>query len=140
MLLQNMLPKNFLPRKVLSKQICFQFCSPNFYSKEFAPQIFPPKNLLPNIFALYISSHNEILLTKNSSKIYLLAKFPPHKNLSSKTSSLKFPPKKICFKKKLFSILPLPPPPPFSFKRICSPNISSQKFAAKHFCSPYHFS
>ena len=92
---QNFLPKRicssktcspkFPPKKIPFKKFCSSFCSPNFHPTEFAPQFFPPKNLLPNIFALYISSHNEILLTKNSSKIFLLAKFPPHKNPSSKT-------------------------------------------------------
>ena len=85
----------------------------------------------------------------------MLAKFPPHKNLSSKTWSPKFPLKNICFKKKLFPILPPPPQKKkkkyFSFKRICSPNISSQNLLpnifALHilkkllpkFCSPKIF-
>ena len=115
---QNFLPKRncssktcspkFPPKKIPFKKNLFPILLPNFHPKEFAPPFFPPKNLLPNILALYISSHNEILLIK----IFLLAKFPPHKNLSSKTWSLKFPSKKICFKKKLFPILPPPPPAP----------------------------
>ena len=64
-LLQNMLPKISSQENFFQKKICSPICSPNFHPKEFAPQIFPPKNLLPNIFALHISSHNDILLTKN---------------------------------------------------------------------------
>ena len=132
----------FPPKKISFKKNCSPFCSPNFQPKEFAPQIFPPKNLLPNIFALHISSHNEILLTKILQNI-LQAKFPPHKNLSSKTWSQKFPLQKICFKKKLFLILPPPPPPTkffFFIQKNLLPKYFLPKFAAKHFCSPYYFS
>ena len=126
LLLQNMLPK------ISSQENFFQKIVPHF-----APLIFIQKNLLLKFFLPRICCQTFLLsiflLTmnftyKNSSKIFLLAKFPPHKNLSSKTWSPKFSLKKICFKKKLFPTSPSPPPPPhfFSFKRICSPHISSQ--------------
>ena len=120
-------PQNFLPRKFLSKKICSPSCSPNFHPKEFAPQIFPPKNLLPNIFALHISSHNEILLTKNPSKYFCWRNF-----LLTRISPLKLGPqnflwRKVALKRNCSPFCPLPPPQIFfSFKRICSPNISSQ--------------
>ena len=60
----------FPPKKISFKKNCSPFCSPNFHPKKFAPPIFPPKNLLPNIFALHISSHNEILLTKIPPKYF----------------------------------------------------------------------
>ena len=99
LLLQNMLPK------VSSQE--------NFFQKKFvphlAPLIFILKNLLPKFFLPRICCQTFLLsiflLTmkfylQKSSKIFLLAKFPPHKNLSSKTWSPKFPLKKSCFKKK----------------------------------------
>ena len=104
-------PQNFLPRKFLSKK-----CVPHF-----APLIFIQKNLLPKCFLPRICCQTFLLsiflLTmkfylQKSSKIFLQAKFPPHKNLSSKTWSQKFPLQKICFKKKLFSHPPPPPHPP----------------------------
>ena len=120
-------------------KICSQ---ENFFQKKFvphfAPLIFIQKNLLPKFFLPRIVCQtfllSILLLTmkfylQKSTKIFLQAKFPPHKNLSSKTWSQKFPLQKICFKKKLFPILPPHPPKKnyfFSFKRICSPNISSQ--------------
>ena len=139
LLLQNMLPKfssqeNFFQKKIVP---------------HFAPLIFIQKNLLPKFFLPRICCQTFLLsiflLTmkfylQKSSKKFLQAKFPPHKNLSSKTWSQKFPLQKICFKKKLFPILPPPPPPPkkniyffFSFKRICSPNISSQNLLPNSF-------
>ena len=120
---QESLLQNFLPRKFLPKKIVLHF----------APLIFIQKNLLPKFFLPRICCQTFLLsIFLLTMKFYLLAKFPPHKNLSSKTWSPKFPPKKICFKKKLFPILHPPPPPPppkkKSFKIICSPNISSQTF------------
>ena len=80
---------------------------------------------------------------QKSSKIFLQAKFPPHKILSSKTWSQKFPLQKICFKKKLFPILP-PPPKKKKKKKFIQKNLLPKyflsKFATKHFCSPYYFS
>ena len=71
LLLQNMLPKIFSQENFFQKKkICSPFCSPDFHTKEFAPQIFPPNDLLPNIFALHISSHSEILLTKILQNIF----------------------------------------------------------------------
>ena len=70
LLLQNMLPEISSQENFFQKKKCSPFCSPNFHPKEFAPQIFPPKNLLPNIFALHISSHNEVLLTKILQNIF----------------------------------------------------------------------
>ena len=74
LLLQNMLPKISSQENSFQKS-CSRFCSPNFHPQEFAPQIFPPKNLLPNIFALYISSHNEILLIKIPPKYFCWRNF-----------------------------------------------------------------
>ena len=140
LLLQNMLPK-----------ICSQ---ENFFQKKFVPHLTPLifilKNLLPKFFFPRICCQTFLLsiflLTmkfylQKSFKIFLLAKFPPHKNLSSKTWSPKFPLKKSCFKKKLFPILPPPPPPNFFFiQKNLLPKYFLPKFAAKHFCSPYYFS
>ena len=80
MLFQNMLPKISSKENLLQKNL-FPICLSKFSSKiNCFPNLFS-QNLLPNIFALHdITSHNEILLT-NSSKIFLLAKFPPNKNL-----------------------------------------------------------
>ena len=111
LLLQNMLPKISSQENFFKKKNCSPFCCPIFHPKEFAPQIFPPKNLLSNIFTLHFSSHNEILLTKIS-KIFLLAKFPPHENLSAQFGPQNFLPRKFAFKNKLFPMCPPPPPPP----------------------------
>ena len=114
LLLQNMLPK-------ISSQ-------ENFFQKKFvphfAPLIFIQKNLLPKFFLPKICCQTFLLsiflliikfYLQKSSKIFLQAKFPPHKNLSSKTWSQKFPLQKIC----LFALTrncspfcPPPPPPP----------------------------
>ena len=133
-------PQNFLPRKFLSKKICSPFCFPNFHPKEFAPPIFPPKNLQPNIFALHISSYNEILLTKIPPKYFCWRNFLLKRISPPKLGPQNFLPRKFALKRNCSPFSILPPPKKKSFKRICSPNISSQKFAAKHFCSPYYFS
>ena len=129
LLLQNMLPK-----------ICSQ---ENFFQKKFvphfAPLIFIQKNLLPKFFLPRICCQSFLLsiflLTmkfylQKSSKIFLQTKFPPHKNLSSKTWSQKFLSRKFALKRNCSPFCSPPPPPQkeifFSFKRICSPNISSQ--------------
>ena len=145
---QNFLPKRicssktcspkFPPKKISFKKNCSPFCLPYFHPKEFAPQIFPPKNLLPNIFALHISSHNEILLTKNPPKYFcrrnfLLTRIFPPKLGPKNCLSRKFALKRNCS--------PFCPPPP---KKIIQKNLLPKyflpKFAAKHFCSPYYFS
>ena len=123
LLLQNMLPK------ISSQEHFFQKkCVPHF-----APPIFIQKNLLPKFFLPRICCHTFLLpiflltikfYVQKSSKIFLQAKFPPHKNLSSKTWSQKFPLQKICFKKKLLPIL-LPP----SIKK----NFHSKEFAPQIF-------
>ena len=132
LLLQNMLPK------ISSQENFFQ----KIFVPHLAPLIFIQKNLLPKFFLPRICCQTFLLsiflLTmkfylQKSSKIFLQAKFPPHKNLSSKTWFQKFPLQKICFKKKLFPILPPTPKIFFSFKRICSPNISSQNLLANIF-------
>ena len=128
----------------------------NFFQKKFvphfAPLIFIQKNLLPKFFLPRICCQTFLLsiflLTmkfylQKSSKIFLQANFPSHKNLSPKTWSQKFPLQKNCFKKKLFPILHPPPPQKnffFSFKKNLLPKYFLPKFAAKHFCSPYYFS
>ena len=125
LLLKNMLPKISSQENFFQKKICSPFCSPNFHPKEFAPQIFPPKNLLPNIFALTMKFY-----LQKSSKIFLQTKFPPHKNLSSKTWSQKFPLQKICFKKKLF---PISPPSPPQKKKKTTTFFHSKEFAPQIF-------
>ena len=136
LLLQNMLPK-------ISSQ-------ENFFQKKFvphfAPLIFILKNLLPNFFLpriccqtflLSIFLLTMIFYLQNPPKYFWLAKFPPHKNLSSKTWSPKFPLKRSCFNKKLFPILRPPPPLIFFFiQKNLLPKYFLPKFAAKHFCSP----
>ena len=128
---KNLLLQNRLP-KISSQENFFQ----KKFVPHFAPLIFIQKNLLPKFFLPRICCQTFLLpiflLTmkfylQKSSKIFLQVKFPPHKNLSSKTWSQKFPLKTICFKKKLFPILPPPHTHTHknSFKGICSPNISS---------------
>ena len=109
------------------------FSQENSFQKNLLPKFFLPRvccqTFLLSIFLLTM----KFFLRKFLQNI-LLAKVPPHKNLSSKTWSLKFPLKKICFKKKLFPFCPPPPPPPKkkkkkkkkSLKRICCQNISFQ--------------
>ena len=134
LLLQNMLPK------ISSQENFFQKIVPHF-----APLIFIQKNLLLKFFLPRICCQTFLLsiflLTmnftyKNSSKIFLLAKFPPHKNLSSKTWSPKFSLKKICFKKKLFPTSPSPPPPPppiFFHSKEFAPHIFPPKICCQTF-------
>ena len=69
LLLQNKLHK-ISSQENFFKKNCSPFCSPNFHPNEFAPQIFPPKNLLSNIFALHISSDNEFYLQKFLQNIF----------------------------------------------------------------------
>ena len=71
-------PQIFPLKNFFQKKNCSAFCSPNFHHKEFAPQIFPLKNLriccqtfLVSIFLLTMKFYLQ--------KIFLLAKFPPHK-------------------------------------------------------------
>ena len=104
LLLQNMLPKISSQENFFQKKICSHFAPLIFIQKNLLPKFFLQRICCQTFFALHISSHNEILLTKILKNI-LQAKFPPHKNLSSKTWSQKFPLQKICFKKKLFPIL-----------------------------------
>ena len=137
LLLQNMLPK-ISSQENFFKKNCSPFCSRNFHPKEFGSQMFPPKNLLPNIFALHISSHNEILLTKIPPKYFCWRNFLLTRICPPKLGPQKFLQRKFALNSNCSPFCP--PPHKFSFKRICSPNISSQKFAAKHFCSPYYFS
>ena len=150
--------QNFLPKRICSSKTCSPKLPPKKISfkknivPHFAPLIFIQKNLLPKFFLPRICCQTFLLSIFLLTIKILLTKIPPkyfcwRNFLLTRTWSPKFPPKKICFKKKLLPILPppLPPPPPppppkFSFKRTCSPNISSQKFAAKHFCSQYYFS
>ena len=75
-----MLPKIFSQENFFQKKFVPHFAS-NFHAKEFAPQIFPPKNLLPNIFALHISSHNEIFLTKIPPKYFAGESSPSQESL-----------------------------------------------------------
>ena len=133
LLLQNMLPK-------ISSQ-------ENFFQKKivphFAPLIFIQKNLLPKFFLPRISCQTFLLsifllkmkfYLQKSSKIFLQAKFPPHKNLSSKTWSQKFPLQKICFKKKLFPILHPPPKKKnFFHSKVFAPQIFPPKICCQTF-------
>ena len=121
----------FPPKKISFKKNCSPFCSPYFHQKNLLPQFFLPRmccqTFLLSIFLLTMKFY-----LQNSSKIFLLAKFPPHKNLSSKTWSPKFPPKKICFKKKLFPILLSPPQ-----KKIIQKNLLPKYFLPKICCQTF---
>ena len=128
-------PQNFLPRKFLSKRICSPFCFPNFHLKEFAPPIFSLK-ICCQTFLLSILCLTMKFYLQNSFKIFLLAKFPPHKNRLLQYLLPKISSQENLRRKEFVSHFA----PKFSFKRICSPNISSQKIAAKHFCPLYYFS
>ena len=116
----------FPPKKISFKKNCSPFCSPNFHPKEFAPQFFPPKNLLSNIFALHISSDNEFYLQKFLQNIFA-GEISSSQESLSKTWSPKFPLKKICFKKKLF------PPPIFFHSKEFAPQIFPPKICCQTF-------
>ena len=132
LLLQNMLPK-----------ICSQ---ENFFQKKFvphfAPLIFIQKNLLPKFFLPRICCQSFLLsiflLTmkfylQKSSKIFLQTKFPPHKNLSSKTWSQKFLSRKFALKRNCSPFCSPPPPPPkrnfFFIQKNLLPKYFLPKFA-----------
>ena len=114
-----------LPKKISFKKKLFPILRLIFIQKNLLPKFFLPRiccqTFLLSIFLLTIKFFSQKFLQN-----ILLAKVPPHKNLSSKIWSPKFPLKKICFKKKLLPILPPPPQRKKSLKRICSPNISYQ--------------
>ena len=148
-ILQTFCWQNFLPKRICSSKTCSPkfFSQENFFQKKFvphfAPLIFIQKNLLPKFFLPRICCQTFLLsiflLTmkcylQKSSKIFLQAKFPPHKNLSSKTWSQKFPLQKICFKKKLFPILPsLPKKTIFFHSKEFAPQIFPPKICCQTF-------
>ena len=111
-LLQNMLPKISSQENFFQKKNCSPFCSPNFHPKEFAPQFFTPKNLLPNIFALHISSHNDILLTKNPPKYFCWQNFLLTRISPPKLGPQNFLSRKVALKR---NCSPFCPPPPHQF-------------------------
>ena len=139
--------QNVLPKRICSSKTC----SPKFPPKKipfkkfvphFAPLIFIQKNLLPKFFLPRICCRTFLLsIFLLTIKFYLqkflqnilLAKFPPHKNLSSKTWSLKFTPKKISFKKKFFPILPPPP----QKKKFIQKNLLPKYFLPRICCQTF---
>ena len=137
----------FPPKKSSFKKIYSPFCSPNFHPKEFAPQIFPLKNLLPYIFAFHVSSHNEILLTKIPPKYFCWRNFPLTRISPPKLSPQYFLPRKFALKRNCSPYYHPPPPPKKKkkknnkFSKECAHQIfPPQKIAAKIVCSPYYFS
>ena len=128
LLLQNML------HKISSQENFFQKkkCVPHF-----APLIFILKNLLPNFFLPRICCQTFLLSIFLLTMIFYLQKILQnifageisssqeslHQNLVPKISSQE----KFALTRNCSPFCPPPPPPNFfSFKRICSPNISSQ--------------
>ena len=143
-------PQNSLPRKFVSKRICLfvsHFALKIFIQKNLLPKFFPPNHLLPNIFAIYITSHNEILLYKILQKFFAGEISSPQETAPPKLAPQNFLARKFASKRICSPFCPILPPK-FSFKRICSPNLHSKefaahfflpKFAAKCFCPPYYF-
>ena len=141
LLLQNMLPKISSLENSFKKKIVPHFAPLIFIQKNLLPKFFLPRTccqtFLLSIFLLIMKFY-----FKNSSKMFLLA---------SNTWSLKFPPRKICFKKKLFPILPPPPkkkkihskefapqifPPKNLLPNLFALHITSHKKLLPKFCSP----
>ena len=124
LLLQNMLPK-------ISSQ-------ENFFQKKFvphfAPLIFILKNLLPKFFLPRICCQTFLLSIFLLTMIFYLQKSPPkyfcwRNFLLTRISPPKLGPQNFLSRKVALkrNCSPFCPPPIFiSFKRICSPNISSQ--------------
>ena len=146
---QNFLPKRicssktcspqFPPKKISFQKNCSPFCSPNFHPKEFAPQFFPPNNLLPNIFALHISSHNEILLTKNPPKYFCWRNFLLTRISPPKLGPQNFLSSKVALKRNCSPFCP-PPPQFFFHSKEFAPQIFPPKICCQIFSSPYYFS
>ena len=131
-----MLPKISSQENFFQKKIVPHFAPLIFILKNLLPKFFPSKNLLPNIFALHISSHNDILLTKNPPKYFCWRNFLLTRISPPKLGPQNFLSRKVALKG---NCSPFCPPPSttkkklFSFKRICSPNISSQNLLPNSF-------
>ena len=124
----------FPPKKISIKKNCSPFCSPNFHPKEFAPPITPPKNLLPNIFALHFSSYNEILLTKIPPKYFCWRNFLLTRISPPKLGPQNFLPRKFALKRNCSPFSILPPPPQ---KKFIQKNLLPKYFLPKICCQTF---
>ena len=146
--LQKFCRQTFLPQRISSSKTC----SPKFPPKKisfkkkivphFAPLIFILKNLLPKFFLPRICCQTFLLSIFLLSMIFYLQKSPPNyfcwRNfLLTRISPPKLGPQNFLSRKVALkrNCSPFCPPPKnfFSFKRICSPNISSQNLLPKIF-------